>query len=241
MKKQNEPIMTRSVFWGLFLLLSACNTTERETLSIRRDFTRHISAPPTFDVATPEDTLHLPLPPTDAYRQKCLSVIRDCAQRAAAIEVQSLPEAGRAEWQQFCKNLEAVAVQWEKPPVFDPTLCIPDELLTHFTGGKGKIRYPALLTKLVAALPAYFDSVRQARPVLARPQIAAAAERGAKALEALSQLSGRLDSLSIGYREQLQRTIPAAQYALKDFISFCESGQIGLLMPPPPSNARHYQ
>jgi hypothetical protein len=226
---------------SLLILLSACNTTEREALNIRRDFVRHIASPPTFDVATPEDTLHLPLPTTAAYQQKCRAVLRDCVQRAAAIEVQALPEAGRADWLQFCKNLEAVAAQWEKPPVFDPTLCIPDELLSHFTGGKGKIRYPALLTKLVASMPAYFDSVRQARPVLARPKISAAAERGAKALEALSQLSGRLDSLSIGYREQLQRSLPAAQYALKDFISFCESGQIGGLKLPLPSGARHYQ
>lgn len=199
-----------------------CQSTTERAHAVRASFLQDMPAPETWTVATQEDTLQLPLPPSKSLLDKRLATVQRCAAAAKEIAVNDLPEPAHADWNQFQQSLQHAQSMLTQAPMVDAAQYVPDELLRHFQNDE-KIRYPALLVTLIHDLPGYWERVAQSFPYVQLRNTQVANTRGVAALAQLEALQALTPTLSIGYREQLDKEIPKAVYSLKDYLAHCQS------------------
>ncbi|MFZ4634652.1 MAG: hypothetical protein ACOYNO_10640 [Saprospiraceae bacterium] len=177
---------------------------------------------PVFMLIEGRDTIRLPLPKNDAYvasLQKNAAVLAD---EAKSIPLNRLDEAQRNRLAQLLPVLDSLAQT-------DPVLGVAadafsvNELLRHFSGSDKGVRHPALLTRLVEQLPAYYTQVQNDWPH--QPILKGAVQKllyaGTDALDQLDAIEMQLPNMSVGYQERLRKAIPDARRAIKDHLGWC--------------------
>jgi hypothetical protein len=191
---------------------------------VQRALIQALSERPFFLVAEGRDTLHLPLPPSAAWRTELAD--RAAAWRAslAVIDTQALRPDRRAEWRRLASVLEALPAR-ERVFTMQDTYCGMDSLLSHFFSPEKGVRHPGLLVRLVEVLPDYLSAVRDGLPDTIRTSsgYSDCVGSGIRAVGILNEVFTAREQLSIGYRERLELAAPQAIPAIKDHLAYLGS------------------
>jgi hypothetical protein len=206
-------------------LFFSCQSADSRFRRLSRQFMAERPQPELFRLVDGADTLALPLPPSDSVLARTAMVVDDFRKRLEAVEEQALGEENRAALLYFRRALDSLALHPGRT-ASDPGQYTLDELLVHFIGRVGGVRNPGLLTQLVENVPAYYASVegRWIEPDTSEAETAVS--RSLRVLEQLKELEEKLPAYSVGYRERLQKALPSARYAVKDFIGLCRSSRL---------------
>lgn len=220
----------RLLCWGAGLAVviggPGCQSPADRLRGLQLEFFRARPQPVAYEIVTEADTLRLPLPPAPGDAEQLRQLADSFARRAAGFEAGKLDAAGQAELGHFRRLLDSLARGSDPLGANDPGRYALDDLLRHFIGRDRAGRHPGMTTVLVECLPAYYHKLETSwRPIDPAAGIAAA-HRAETSLELLTQLESDLAPYSVGYRERLQRALPAARYAVKDFIGLCESARL---------------
>jgi hypothetical protein len=201
----------------------ACQTPADSMHSMQLEFFRARPPAAVFIVTAENDTLQLPLPPPAGQAEALQQLAETFRPRAAAFDTTGLEAAEQAEWRRFQQFLDSLAVG--PPPANHPARYALDDLLRHFVGRDRAGRHPGLAVALVEQLPNYYEKVEANWQVPDTSAAAEATRRALISLELLDRLAVDATAYSIGYRERIQKALPAARYAIKDFIGLCESAK----------------
>jgi hypothetical protein len=206
------------------LVAASCSTPDRELSKVQRALVQALSDRPFFLVAEGRDTLHLPLPPSSAWRTEIAA--RTVAWRAslAVIDTQALRPARRAEWRRLASVLEALPAR-ERVFTMQDTYCGMDSLLSHFFSPEKGVRHPGLLVRLVEVLPDYLGAVREGLPdaIRSSPGYTDCVGSGIRSVGILNEVLAARGQLSIGYRERLEQAVPQSILAIKDHLAYLGS------------------
>lgn len=208
----------------LTIFLTSCTFSSREWQQLQRDFLDRYPHADAFLVPTEHDTLKLPLPPDPAKAEHWPVHAEALRRRAYALDSTRLTESEKAQWKQLKAALDAESRRTNAGNDTLPYLL--DDLLRHFVGRDQVVRHPALLTALVEQMPAYYAQVQQRLQTPDPWADTTHFERAAAMVEQLQQLENNLPHYSIGYRERLQRALPKARAALKDYFGWRQSGAV---------------
>ncbi|MDX1912438.1 MAG: hypothetical protein SFV22_13170 [Saprospiraceae bacterium] len=198
----------RFSFFFLLLPLCACNSPEARLERLRHEFWENFARHDYFEIRTGEETLHLPLPPSDQETESRKEKLTQLQQVAQALENEMLNDTGRRQLAQIKRALQDLAASGQGV-LFDPAQCVVAERLRNYAGRQDG---PALLEKI----PAYYAAV-EARWI--KPD-------GRMAAHAVEEAKLTLDLLKEWERsvpESRKETVRQAQNAIKDFIGLCQS------------------
>lgn len=180
---------------------------------------------PVFMLIEGRDTIRMPLPRNDAYTAALQKNAALLAAEAKSISPNSLDQTQRTRLEQLLPVLDSIAAD-PGPGVAADAFSV-HELLKHFSVPDKGIRHPALLTRLIEQLPAYYDQIHHdwpRQPTL-KNTVQKSLSPGSDALDQLDAIEVQLHNLSIGYQERLRKALPDARRAIEDHLGWCLSLQ----------------
>ncbi|MEZ4920624.1 MAG: hypothetical protein R2792_16095 [Saprospiraceae bacterium] len=202
--------------------LASCNSADTQWNKLKADFVALIPQDSVYLLAEGPDTLHLTLPPNIPQQVNWKTEFEALRSRLGSLDTQAIQSDQRVRWEQMCRILDSL--QSRPYPAFNQmgNYCLGN-LLLHFTSDRKTIRYPGLMVALVEQMPNYYDAVQQRWSPANQADIEWAVTDNLTALDQLDKLEAYSDRLSIGYKERLQKALPAARLAIKDFLARCQS------------------
>ncbi len=217
-KQQNMRLLTGVAV----LFMTACATPEERFLRLQLDFMADRPPAEVFEIIAENDTVRWPLPPSAEYAGALKAFAESYREKARAIDPGQLAPDKQEDLRRFQVALDSICARTERAQC-DPADYTLHAVLSHFAGSKN-LRHPALMVRVVAQIPLYYARVQQRWTTPAPGAIPRAVEQSQETLDQLEHIERNLPELSAAYREQLQRTIPPARAAVKDFIGLCQSG-----------------
>ena len=200
----------------------SCTGPAAKLTRIQRSLLKMLGEEPVFMLIEGRDTIRLPLPKNDAYVASLQKNAAVLAAEAKSISPSRLDDAQRNRLAQLLPVLDSLA---QTDPVMGVAIDAfsVNELLRHFSGSDKGVRHPALLTRLIEQLPAYYAQVQNDWPH--QPTLKGTVQKslnaGTDALDQLDTIDLQLQKLSIGYQERLRKAIPDARRAIKDHLGWC--------------------
>jgi hypothetical protein len=199
----------------------SCTGPEAKLTRVQRSLLKMLGEEPVFMLIEGRDTIRLPLPKNDAYVASLQKNAAVLAAEAKSISPNRLDEAQRNRLEQLLPVLDSLAADSGLGIAADAFSV--NDLLKHFSVPDKGIRHPALLTRLVEQLPAYYAQVQNDWPH--QPTLKGAVQKslyaGADALDQLDAIELQLPNMSVGYQERLRKAIPDARRAIKDHLGWC--------------------
>lgn len=206
------------------LIIVSCTGPAQELLRVQRALLQALSDRPFFLVAEGRDTLHLPLPPSAAWRNDLLARAAAWRNALSAIDTQALSPARMAEYRRLNAVLEVLPAR-ERAFALQDTYCGMDSLLSHFLSPEKGIRHPGLLVRLVEIMPEYLSAVREGLPDTIRASAAYAGclDSGIRSVGILNEAYAARERLPVGYSARLEKAAPQATLAIKDHLAYLGS------------------
>lgn len=204
------------------LLMAACASPEERFIRLQLDFIANRPPPEVFEIQADSDTVRWPLPPSAEYAGALKEFAETYRKRAHSIDAETLTPKTKEDLRQFQVALDSICARFARAQS-DPCDYTLHNVLSHFTGSSG-LRHPALMVRVVEQIPHYYARVQQRWTVPAPARIPEATHQALATLDHLQHIEENLPGLSVGYRDQLEKTMPPARAAIKDFIGLCQSG-----------------
>ena len=211
-----------------FLVFASCSQEPADWRRCKAGFSQLVPADSFFLVVEGVDSLSLPVPPEPVSdMNQWRSDLNALLSAHSGVDTQSLSEEQQISWVRMGRVLDSLSTGRAASLNRASKYCL-DELLFHFLSDNGTIRYPGLMVRLVESIPEYYQLIEKRWSSLSKPEIQKSTEGTYNALLQLDKLHEQRDKLSIGYRERLEKALPEARFALKDYLARCQSSWLDL-------------